>query len=262
MNVRDFGGGLLLLAALALGDARAGQGCSTAQPQVEQVSRSLALAERAAKALDASGVDLVLLARAGQDLSRWQLRWSHLGWAYRDAAGHWRVVHKLNHCGTARGDVFRQGLAEFFLDDMHEYRTAWVVPTPEVQQRLRPLLVDNQRVATLHIGDYNMVAYPWSQRYQQSNQWALETLALAMEPRADTRERAQSWLRVQGYKPTVLHMSALTRLGANVGSAHIAFDDHPNGERFAGRIATVTVESMFEWMQRSGHGSAVQELRP
>ena len=43
--------------------------------------------------------------------------WSHVGWAYKDGEA-WRVVHKLNQCGTPRGDLYRQGLAEFFLDDL------------------------------------------------------------------------------------------------------------------------------------------------
>lgn len=36
--------------------------------------------------------------------------------------------------------------------------------------------------------------------------------------------------------------------------ANIAFDDHPNHKRFADRIETVTVDSVFAWLQRSGLG--------
>jgi hypothetical protein len=32
--------------------------------------------------------------------------------------------------------------------------------------------------------------------------------------------------------------------------ANVAFDDHPNAKRFNDHIETVTVESMFAWMQR------------
>ena len=79
---------------------------------------------------------------------------------------------------------------------------------------LLPALVDNARVARLDTPAYSMVAYPWSQRYQQSNQWAIETLALAEDPGASTREQAQAWLRLHGYEPTTLHLSAFKRLGA------------------------------------------------
>jgi hypothetical protein len=53
----------------------------------------------------------------------------------------------------------------------------------------------------------------------------------------------------------------LTRLGARVSSAHISFDDHPFGRRMAGQIDTVTVDSVFSWMERSGLGNAPLRLR-
>jgi hypothetical protein len=257
-----------LAAALAttLCAAEAGRSCEHKPAQALAVERSFALALSTARALDTSGASVVVLARAGQDLSQHGLRWSHLGWAYKDrgdggAQGVWRVVHMLNHCGAADAALYRQGLAEFFLDDPFEYRAGYVVPAVEVQQRLLPLLRDNQRVATLHVADYNMVAYPWSTRYQQSNQWALETLALALDDAANTRERAQAWLQLKDYRPTTLHLSTMTRLGARLTAANIAFDDHPNEKRFASRIETVTVDSVFAWLQRSGLAGTLQELR-
>jgi hypothetical protein len=45
------------------------------------------LAERTARRLDASGAQVVVLARAGQDLGRYGLSWSHMGFAYRDTPG-------------------------------------------------------------------------------------------------------------------------------------------------------------------------------
>ena len=249
---------------LLVGTAQAGQTCEQKLPDATSVQRSLELAERTARVLDASGAQVVVLARAGQDLSRYGLRWSHLGWAYRDeqqAKPVWRIVHKLNHCGTADGALYRQGLAEFFLDDLFEYAAAYAVPTAEVQAHLLPLLKDNARVAQLHIAAYNMVAYPWSSTYQQSNQWAIETLAMAEEPTADNRDRAQAWLRFKGFQPTVLRLGALTRLGARMSAANVAFDDHPSDKRYADRIETVTVDSVFAWLQRSGLASRLQVVR-
>ena len=249
---------------LAMGTARAGQTCEQKLPDAVSVQRSLELAERTARALDASGANVVVLARAGQDLSRYGLRWSHLGWAYRDEQQPkpvWRIVHKLNHCGTAEGALYRQGLAEFFLDDLFEHVAAYAVPTAEVQAHLLPLLKDNVRAAQLHIAAYNMVAYPWSLTYQQSNQWAIETLAMAEEPTADSRDRAQAWLRFKGFQPTVLRLGALTRLGARMSAANVAFDDHPSDKRYADRIETVTVDSVFAWLQRSGLAGRLQVVR-
>lgn len=251
-------------AALLATTAHAGQNCQQKQPLAADVERSLDLALRVARRLDDSGARVVVLARAGQDLSRWGLRWSHLGWAYRDDSGGrdtWRVLHKLNECGTAGGALFRQGLGEFFMDDLHDYSAAYAVPTPAVQAHLLPLLKDNARVALLNEPRYNMVAYPWALAYQQSNQWAIETLAMAEEPSITSRDRAQAWLRFKDYRPTTLHINAMTRLGARMGQAHIAFDDHPGERRFADRIDTVTVDSVFAWLERTGLASPVSVLR-
>ena len=251
---------LFALAWMVCAPAHAGRSCEARAPSVSSVQKGMDLAWRTAQALDATHADVVVLARAGQDLSRYGLRYSHLGWAYRDAAG-WRVVHKLNGCGSESADLHRQGLAEFFNDDPHEYVAAFAVPTRHVQDRLLPLLKDNDRLASLHEPRYSVVAYPWAQRYQQSNQWAIETLALALEPAATSRARAQAWLQLQGYEPTVLQLSAMTRLGARISSANVAFDDHPSSKRFADRIETVTVDSVFDWLQRAQLAQAVQVLR-
>jgi hypothetical protein len=215
--------------------------------------RALDLALRTARALDASGADVVLVARVGQDLSRHGLRYSHAGWAVRESPGApWRIVHKLNACGTSSAALYRQGLAEFFLDDLHAYEAGLAVPTPAVQVALKPVLLDNTRSAALHHAPYSMLAYPWAVRYQQSNQWALETLALAMEPAVATREQAQGWLRLKGYTPTTVRVSAVTRLGARMTRANVEFDDHPGERRYAGRIDTVSVESIHDFLLRAG----------
>ena len=247
---------LIALAPLA----HAGRSCEAKPPEAANVVRAMALAERTAQALDASGAQVVVLARMGQDLSKYGQRYSHLGLAYRDGT-QWRVVHKLNHCGSARAAIYRQGLGEFFLDDLYRYEAGWVVLAPAVQAKLLPALQDNQRLAQLHTPAYNMVAYPWSQTYQQSNQWALETLAMTQDPAATTRSRAQAWLQLQGYEPATLRLSALTRLGARMTAANVAFDDHPNHKRFSDRIETVTVDSVFAWLKRSGLGSSEQVIR-
>jgi len=245
------------------------------------MTRALGLAERLQQSLDASGAQVVIVARAGQDLRKYGLDWSHLAFVYRDELpvpaplagravllgqisaatadglplrqpqrGTWRVVHKLNQCGTAEAAVFRQGLAEFFLDTPFRYEAAFVVPAPEAQAALLQVLTDDRRLVQWHTPAYSVIAYPWSTRYQQSNQWALETLAGALDPAASTRQRAQAWLQLHDYQPTVLHIDALTRLGGRMTRANVAFDDHPNAKRFNDHIETVTVESMFAWMQR------------
>lgn len=251
--------GLVLGAALSL-PAWAGRACEAAPPTVVSITRGLTLAEHTVKQLDATGASVVAVARIGQDLSRYGVRYSHMGWAYKEGET-WRVLHKLNHCGTDRSAVYRQGLGDFFLDAPHEYVAGLVVPRPDVQARLLPRLRDAAQTAPLHTRRYSMLSYPWARRYQQSNQWAIEVLAQAMGEDVADREAAQRWLRQAGYQPAEIHLSALQRLGGRMTQANISFDDHPPELRFTGRIRTVTVDSVFAWLQRSGLGGETLTTR-
>ena len=269
------GVGLIALSAglAASLPAQAGRSCEADHPpQLQSVQLSLNLAARTLAARDARGQQVVVLARAGQDLSKYGLQYSHLGFAYKQPQaepdgkpGHvWRVMHKLNQCGTPDGAIYRQGLGEFFLDDLWRFEAAWVVPTREVQDRLLPLLLNSGRdgrALSLNHRPYSVVSYAWGRKYQQSNQWAIETLALAMEPQTKSREQAQAWLQFKGYEPTPLKLGALTRLGARATAANVAFDDHPTEKRFSDRIETVTVDSVFLWTQRAGLSGAPAILR-
>lgn len=261
----------LLLAWVCLGPAlvHAGRTCEAKPAQAQSIERAMNLAVTTARALDATGAQVVVLARVGQDLRKYGLRYSHLGLAYLEqpsvpetgVPGRWRVVHKLNQCGSALADVYRQGLGEFFMDDLFDYEAGVAVLSPKVQAKLLPFLKDDQRLLQLHQPAYNMLAYPWSQRYQQSNQWALETLALSLYPASRDRERVQAWLKLGGYEPTTLNIGAFTRLGARAGTANIAFDDHPNDKRYADRIETVTVDSVFQWLRRSSFAASTLKIR-
>lgn len=257
------------IALLAAAPAQAGRPCEDKKPTLDQIRRGMALAQATAEALDRSGADVVLLARAGQDLSEYGLRWSHVGFVYRDTMGSgadakpvWRVMHKLNQCGTALADLYRQGLGEFFMDNPVRYEAAYAVLAPALQQALLPLLRENARAAALHSPAYSMVAYPWATEYQQSNQWALETLASAAAPgEVFNRPQAQAWLRRQGYTPTDLRLSTAKRLGARIGMANVAFDDHPSARRFSGHIDTTTADTVFSWLTRKGLGQAPQVVK-
>lgn len=65
----------------------------------------------------------------------------------------------------------------------------------------------------------------------------------------------------KGYEPTTLRLGAMTRLGARMSAANVAFDDHPNDQRFADRIETVSADSDFQWLQRAGLAAPMQVQR-
>lgn len=255
----------LFVAAMALPPlAGAGQHCEQHPLTTQELMQGLTLAETTARSLDATGADVVVIARAGQDLRRWGLNWSHMGLAYRVSPpngtgqiGVWRVVHKLNQCGTAEAQLYRHGLGEFFMDQPWRYAAAYSVLTPELQQRLLPWLSRADVLLDLAQPRYNMLSYPWSQRYQQSNQWVLEVIA-ASHGGQNHRQGAQNVLQALRYEPGLVNIPAATRLGANLTRANVAFDDQPWGERMAGRIRTVTAESVFDWLRQSGLGGPIR----
>ncbi len=240
--------------------ALAGQPCEQRSHTVEQLSNGMALASRTARALDREAVSVGVIARMGQDLSKWQQRYSHIGLVYRgsgpEADPVWRVVHKLNDCGSDRANVYRQGLAEFFTDGPFDWETAIVPLAPELAKKVLPALADDPKITGLHEPRYSMVSYVWGTRYQQSNQWALETLAMLLNPEIHTRSQAQQWLFSQAYRADRLRLGTLTRLGARVSKANVAFDDHPNHLRFTGRIDTTTADSVLRWLERTGVGDS------
>ncbi len=240
------------------GPAPAGQPCEQLEMSVTQISNGINLAAQTAEALETHGVKVGVIARIGQDLSKWNQHYSHIGIVYRSrsaASGStWRVVHKLNDCESDRANLYRQGLAEFFSDQPHDWETAVVPLSPQVAQKILPALSANQQIATLHEPRYSMVAYAWSTRYQQSNQWAVETLAMLIDPKISTRSQAQRWLSDRAYRPGRLRLGTFTRLGARVTKANVEFDDHPSKLRFSGRIDTTTADSVLRWLEQSGIG--------
>ncbi len=250
---------LFTLACVFMVQAQAGRPCEPAhQPKARSLEYGFRMAQRTKDVLERSGADVVLLGRAGQDLSAYNLDYSHMGFAYRqkdaDGTSVWRVLHKLNDCGSAEASLFRQGLGEFFMDNPWRYAAVAVVPQVDIQAKLLPVLTDNARATAMNVRPYSLVSYVWGQKYQQSNQWALETLAMALDnPDGGhySRSQAQAWLLGKDYRPSVLQIGPLTRLGARVGSANVAFDDHPDRKRYENRIETVTVDSIVDWMRNA-----------
>ena len=76
---------LIAVTVMASPAAWAGRSCEEKPPTVGSIERGLSLAQKTAEALDASGAQVVVLARAGQNLEKYGLQYSQLGFAYREA---------------------------------------------------------------------------------------------------------------------------------------------------------------------------------
>ncbi len=112
---------LLLACAMGLTSftAFAGRSCEEAPVHTATVANALTLATQVENLLNEKQAEVVLIGRAGQNLTRWGVYYSHFGFAWRDhPKGRWTVVHQLNRCGTDRSDIFDEGLGNFFLDDL------------------------------------------------------------------------------------------------------------------------------------------------
>ena len=257
-------GATVVLLATACSTSSAGQACEPFTPTPASVAKGLELARQTRDFLDASGAEVALIARAGQDLTKYHLRYSHMAFVWRDHPdGRWTVIHELNDCGTASSAVFDEGLGNFFLDDPYRYEALVIELDPPTQRRVVAML-KGSLPAEMHEDRYNVVAYPFSTRYQNSNQWLLELMAtvLADDPLVQDRASAQAWIRRHGYRPTTLEIPAFTRLGADLFRANVAFDDHPFDERVAGHIDAVTVESVVSFLRAQPGGAHVVVLRP
>ncbi len=243
---------LLLSIAVGMPQAHAGTPCEETVNSPETTQRSLSIAKKVFNSLEAGGARVALVARIGQDLSKYGLRFSHMGFVVKDHPdGPWSVVHMLNQCGTDQSDIYVQGLGNFFADGMVAYESAILTLPADAQDRLAKFLT-GARVKRFFEPKYSVVAYPFATRYQNSNQWALETLAsvLAQEGDVTNRAEAQQWLKDAGYEPSVLNIGAMTRLGGRMFKVNVAFDDHPGELRWNDKIAVVSVESTYNFVRK------------
>lgn len=241
---------LLVSLGISFGLAQAGRPCEVQKSDPFKINLAFEFAMKTQRQLDASGADLVLIARVGQDLSKYRLRYSHLAFAQKQGDGRWLVSHQLNRCGTAESGIYREGLANFFLDDMYALESLILVPGKSTQLNLAKQL-ERAQILQFYEPHYNMLAYPFATRYQNSNQWVLETYAASYQGNLASRTQVQSWLQASGYQPEVLQLSAMTRLGARVFKANIAFDDQVFEQRMSGKISTVSVESVWRFLQKN-----------
>ncbi len=251
---------LLLVVLLACAQpVLAGQSCEERPLPFDEVVRTMTLAERTYAALENSGASVAMISRAGQDLGKYGLIYSHMAFVLRDHPdGRWTVVHELNDCGTADSNLWNEGIGNFLLIGLHRHSTHLLIPGPQVQARLAALLA-TRTPRRLHEPRYNMLAYAFSTRYQNSNQWVLETYAAASAPPdgVATRTEAQAWLKQAGFVPITIDVPMFTRLGGRMFRANVAFDDHPFDRRMAGQIDTITTDAIVRFARKIDSGTRV-----
>jgi len=192
--------------------------------------------------LEATDRASAIVARSGLDLERFGQRYSHAGVSLRSSGnGPWSVRQLYFACDERVPRLYDQGMAGFVAGTEEAalgYVSIMLLP-PDSAQTLAQRALDNASSLGLLGAAYSANAYPFSERYQNCNQWVVEMLALAWgdldaaEP--DVRRVAQRWLHEAGYAPTVLDASSLLLTIARPFVPWVHVDDHPDADRAARR---------------------------
>jgi hypothetical protein len=200
--------------------------------------RVLRFAGAVRQELARSGQPVALISRAGLDLSRFGLLYSHSGVALKDADNAWTVRQLYYACDESRPRLFDQGVAGFALgaDAPGAGHVSLVFLDAADGAQLARAAEDKHLALGLLAGQYSANAYAFGTRYQNCNQWVAEILASAwgqLEGSDKPRERAQDWLRAQGYSagPIKVPSHWLMFAGQFVPLLHVG--DHPLDDVYA-----------------------------
>jgi len=256
-----------LLAAIGLGaSAAASAGMPVFCERGKEVSaaeqdRVLRFAGTVKRELEASGAGVALIARAGLDLSRFDLLYSHAGVALKDADNAWTVRQLYYACDESRPRLFDQGVAGFALgaDAPGQGHVSLVFMDGEAAARLGQAARDKALALALLAGRYSANAYAFGTRYQNCNQWVAEILAGAWggidgrdggDGGDNPRAQAQSWLRDQGYSagPVRVKSRWLMFAGQFVPLVHV--DDHPLEDLYALSLRVSVPASIEDFVHR------------
>lgn len=196
---------------------------------------------------------VALISRSGVDLARFGVRHSHAGLALAASPNApWSVRQLYYACDEARPRLFDQGMAGFLLgaDATAPIFVAVVLLPGDAAASLERSARDDALALQLLGAAYSANAYPFSERYQNCNQWVAEMLAASWGASGATRAQAQAWLREQGYAPSVFDARAEPLLW--LGAAFVPLlhaDDHPQ-EDLARRRYRVSMPASVEALVR------------
>lgn len=114
-----------------------------------------------------------------------------------------------------------------------------IIPTPEMQRRLRAL-IGTPAYAHLHISDYSLVSNPLDAKYQNCVEFVLDVVAAAAWE-TDSYPQIKANL-TRWFEPTTVKAGFVQRTLGPMADARLRTDDHP------GAIRTATYESLSAFM--------------
>jgi len=251
----------LVLAALAFcASAGAWAGIPTFCDRADKIDaadqdRVLRFAAAVKQELARSGASVALVSRAGLDLSRFDLLYSHAGIALQETpGGPWAVRQLYYACDESRPRLFDQGMAGFALSaDAPARGHISLLFLPDEESALLQQAARDKRLAlALLAGDYSANAYAFGTRYQNCNQWVAELIASAWGrlPEDATREQAQAWLRDQGYQAGPVRVPSHWMMFAGQFVPLLHVNDHPLDDVYALALRVSVPASIEDFVRR------------
>ena len=114
---------------------------------------------------------------------------THMGVAVRDhVRRRWQVLHLFNPCGKAESEISVQPLEQFYEVSLFAYDALVATPGYALQAAMRETFMNPATTRALHKPAYNLIAHPFNTRFQNSNQWILEMLALSLDRSGTLRD--------------------------------------------------------------------------
>jgi len=229
-------------------NVQAGTSCEAIQITPELIETGFKLSIQLLDKLNELKPEVAIIARVGSDSSKYGIKYTHLGFLIKSDSN-WEIVHLLNSCGTNSSSIYAQGLLNFYIDDLFTNETLLAIPDATLQEKISKT-IKSRSMLTLHNKNYNMIAYPFATKYQNSNQWILEVMAHSHNPELKDRKSIQHYLKSTGYQPHIINLSSFEKIGAGFKS-NIAFDDHTGSEQRSNSFSVVTVNSVVDWMKKN-----------
>jgi hypothetical protein len=203
---------------------------------IAQQDKLLRFSEVVKAELQASGRSLALISRSGLNLSRFNTRYSHSGISLKASPNTpWSIRQLYYACDEGKPRIFDQGMAGFVMgtDSPALGYISVVLLADDAEKSLEIAALKNASALALLNEKYSANAYPFSQKYQNCNQWVIEILATAIGALGvsnNPRLQAQSWLKDNGYLPSLMEVGNrfLMAIGAFISMIHS--DDHPESD--------------------------------
>jgi hypothetical protein len=220
--------------------------------------------------LNSTNAQVAVIGRVGRDMSDQSFRYpqihkySHVAFAIRKKNTNiWTTVHLLNTCSGPLSDIYDQGLAIFFMDEMFIYDGYVMIPSPQLQQKIASMLNDmrpnrQSLPMVLHNNVYSAIAEPFEGRYQNSNQWVLAVISAAQHG-SYTRRHAELSYRNRGFTPSEVYVGLLKSAGKTLDGfitgdkffPNARVDDHSLYERTRSWFKFVSAASVFDYLART-----------